>query len=88
MRLNCTIMKSHGAVETHCRKEWQMRENLRKARMKAGLTQADVARLAGLGLRQYKAIEYGESNGSVDVWKRLRSIFRKPIDYLLEQEED
>ena len=65
-----------------------MRENLRKARMKAGLTQADVARLAGLGLRQYKAIEYGESNGSVDVWKRLRSIFRKPIDYLLEQEED
>ena len=41
-----------------------MRVNLRKARLKAGLTQADVARMAGIGLRQYKAIEYGESNGS------------------------
>lgn len=65
-----------------------MRTNLRKSRTKAGLTQADVARMAGIGLRQYKAIEYGESNGSVEVWKHLRTIFRKPIDFLLEQEVD
>lgn len=65
-----------------------MRTNLRKARMKAGLTQADVARMVGIGLRQYKAIEYGESNGSVEVWKHLRTIFHKSIDFLLEQEAD
>ena len=65
-----------------------MRTNLRKSRTKAGLTQADVARVAGIGVRRYKAIECGESNGSVEVWKHLRTIFRKPIDFLLEQEVD
>ena len=61
-----------------------MREGLRKARTEKGLTQADMARMAGIGLRQYKAIEYGESNGSIDVWIRLKSILQKPIDTMLE----
>lgn len=65
-----------------------MRKNLRHERNRTGLTQADAARLLGISTRQYARLERGEADGSVDVWKRLRSIFRKPIDYLLEQEED
>ena len=40
-----------------------MRENLRRARKSAGLTQQAMADKLGIGLRHYKKIESGESLG-------------------------
>lgn len=42
-----------------------MRENLRRARKSAGLTQQAMADKLGIGLRHYKKIESGESLGSI-----------------------
>lgn len=47
------------------------RENLKKARAAAGMTQQQVADLLGVGLRHYQKIESGESNGSFEVWDAL-----------------
>ena len=51
-----------------------MRENLKKARQAAGMTQEQVAEKLGVGLRHYKKIESGESLGSIAIWDRLEDI--------------
>lgn len=51
-----------------------MRENLKKTRQEAGLTQQALADKLGIGLRHYKAIESGERLGSIQVWDMLEDI--------------
>lgn len=63
-----------------------MRNNLINERKNNKLTQAEVAKHVGITTRQYARLEAGTSKGSVDVWERLRGLFNKSIDYLLEQE--
>lgn len=52
-----------------------MRENLKKARKDAGLTQEKMAEKLGIGLRHYKYIEAGTVMGTVTMWDTLEDIF-------------
>lgn len=51
-----------------------MRENLKKARQAAGLTQQQIADLLGIGLRYYKQIEAGDRTGDFSLWDKLEDI--------------
>ncbi len=51
-----------------------MRTILKKARQDAGLTQQQIADRLGLSLRHYQKIEYGELNGSFEVWDALEDL--------------
>lgn len=51
------------------------RENLKKARKEAGMTQKQVAEYLFITERHYKAIEYGERVGSVELWDKLEDLF-------------
>ena len=64
-----------------------MRTNLINERKIKQITQAEVARILGITIRQYARLEAGTSDGSIKVWQRLKDLFHKPIDYLLEQVE-
>ena len=50
------------------------RENLKKARQEAGMTQQQMADRLGIGLRHYQKIEYGKLNGSFGVWDALEDL--------------
>lgn len=50
------------------------RENLKKARREAGLTQQQMADKLGITLRHYQKIEYAELNGSFAVWDALEDL--------------
>lgn len=52
-----------------------MRENLRKSRTDKNMTQKQVAEYLNVIERHYKAIEYGERLGSIDVWDKLEDLF-------------
>lgn len=53
-----------------------MRENLRKARKDAGMTQQQMAEELDISLRQYQRIEAGKSNGSFEIWDVLEDILK------------
>ena len=65
-----------------------MRQNLIAERKLNNLTQDKTANLIGITPRHYKSLEAGTSNGSVTIWEKLRNLFNKSIDYLLEQESN
>ena len=50
------------------------RENLKKARREAGLTQQQMAEKLNVGLRQYQRIEEGRSNGGYELWDALEDL--------------
>ena len=52
-----------------------MRENLKKARRDAGMTQQQVADLLGISLRYYQNIETGDRTGDFTLWDMLEDIF-------------
>ena len=54
------------------------RENLKKARMEAGMTQKEVAEHLGITLRPYQYIESGETLGSINIWDKLEDLFDIP----------
>lgn len=51
------------------------RENLKQARMKAGMTQQQVADHLGISLRHYARMESGEIIGFVELWDELEDLF-------------
>ena len=53
-----------------------MRENLKKARKAAGMTQQQVADYLGVCSRHYKYIESGRTVGGVELWDKLEDLFR------------
>lgn len=53
-----------------------MRENLKRARREAGMTQQQVADKLGIGLRHYKKLESGETLGSIELWDELEDTFK------------
>lgn len=63
-----------------------MRQNLRNARKRKGLTQRDIALLLNITVRQYGAIESGASNGSVKVWQEIKRVLGGTIDDLLQDD--
>ena len=52
-----------------------MRENLKKTRKAAGMTQQQMAEKLGIGLRHYKKIENGETLGSIELWDLMEDLF-------------
>jgi len=52
-----------------------MRENLKKARKEAGMTQKQVAEYLGITEQYYQYIEYGSRNGGFEIWDSLEDLF-------------
>lgn len=50
------------------------RENLKKARKAAGLTQQQMADKLGISLRYYQNIETGDRTGDFTLWDTLEDI--------------
>lgn len=49
----------------------QLGKNIRKARRKIGLTQAEVAQKAGVNMNYYSRIERGEVNSSIEIVENI-----------------
>lgn len=65
-----------------------IRKNLISARKHKCLTQFQVANSIGISYRQYQRLEAGTSNGSIDIWYKLKFLLNRSIDELLEQDTD
>ena len=52
-----------------------VRENLKKARRDAGMTQQQVADKLGISLRYYQNIEIGSREGNFILWDCLEDLF-------------
>lgn len=52
-----------------------MRENLKKARQEAGMTQKRVAEYLEISERYYRFIESGMRNGDFEIWDHLEDLF-------------
>lgn len=52
-----------------------MRQNLKEARQKAGMTQQQVADYLHTDVRYYKQIESGDRLGSIKMWDALEDLF-------------
>ena len=52
-----------------------MRQNLKEARQKAGMTQKQVAEYLGITLRAYQQIEAGEYQGKIEHWDKSEDLF-------------
>ena len=50
------------------------RENLKKARAAAGMTQQQVADLLGISLRYYQNVEAGDRIGDFALWDQLEDL--------------
>lgn len=61
-----------------------MRRNLKSCREKYGLTQVEFSKALGITVRQYHRIESGDSDGSIKLWEKIKSLLEQPIDFLLE----
>ena len=55
-----------------------MRENLKKARKDAGMTQKQVAEYLDIKERAYQYIESGKTLGSITYWDKLEDLFKIP----------
>lgn len=51
-----------------------MRKQLKEARMRAGLTQQQMAEKLGISLRYYQNIEAGERTGDFTLWDTLEDL--------------
>lgn len=52
-----------------------MRNNLKEARQKAGMTQKQVAEYLGISESHYQKIEYGKVMGKIVMWDILEDLF-------------
>ena len=51
------------------------RENLKKARKEAGMTQQQVADKLGISMIYYQKIEQGSRTGDFEIWDSLENLF-------------
>ncbi|MGB9860065.1 MAG: helix-turn-helix transcriptional regulator [Moorellaceae bacterium] len=63
-----------------------MRTALRRARLRAGLTQSEVARRVGLTRVSYTNIERGYKNPSVLTALRIARLLGKPVEELFDDD--
>lgn len=61
--------------------------NLRVARVTAGLTQANLARKAGVSQRHISNIECGRRRGSLDAWQKILRALNLPASALFDAQE-
>ncbi len=50
-------------------------EKMRILRIKAKMTQADVAEEIGISLSAYNSIENGKRIGTLETWKKIQKLF-------------
>ena len=62
-----------------------MRENLKKARKEAGMTQKQVAEYLGITEQHYQRIEYGKTIGKIEIWDELEDLFNSSQRFLRER---
>ena len=55
---------------------------LKKARKKAGLTQAQIAQKVNISVRHYQSIEAGTSKSSVDIAKLIAQVLNSTVEDL------
>lgn len=61
-----------------------MRENLKRARKEAGMTQRQVAEHLEISERMYQRIEDGSALGKITHWDKLEDLFNTPQRHLRE----
>ena len=66
--------KTRGQVQKHMERGLIMREQLKKARQEAGMTQQAMADKLGVTIGYYQKVEYEKLNGSFAVWDALEDI--------------
>lgn len=54
----------------------QLGKNIRKARQKLDLTQAEVAKKAGVNMNYYSRIERGEVNSSIEIVENIAKVLK------------
>lgn len=59
--------------------------NLKAARKERRFTQSKLAKTLGISTRHYQDLEYGVSEGSVQIWRQLAQILNFTIDHLLKE---
>lgn len=59
-----------------------LKDNLKKARMNAGLTQKETAKQLGVVQQQYARWEQGQRNPKIEVLDKLADIFNTTTDAL------
>lgn len=52
-----------------------MRNELKKARQDAGMTQKNIAEYLGITEKAYQNIEYGKRIGKIETWDKLEDLF-------------
>ena len=55
-----------------------LRNNLRTARLKNGMTQYAAAHAVGISWRYFQEIEAGRREGKTALWDKLEDLFRVP----------
>lgn len=63
-------------------------ENLKKAREKAGLTQAEAAESIGISLSGYAKIEYGKSWVGAEIIEKISKALKVPASSLFKVESE
>ncbi len=74
--------KRDGSAEVYAR----LGRNLRAARLRLGLTQAEVADRAGLSIPFISFLESASKKGSVDTYDRLSRVLGVPLSELFREE--
>lgn len=57
---------------------WSMRQTLKLARTKSGMTQLQTAAAVEISERYYQHIEAGTREGKGQLWDQLEALFRVP----------
>ena len=65
-----------------------MRKNLKDARLKAGMTQKQVAEYLRITEQHYQRIEYGRVIGKIEIWDKLEDLFNYPQRILRENPDN
>lgn len=53
------------------------------ARNNCKFTQKELAKMIGISVRQYQRLEYGESEGSLKIWKKISKFLNVSIENLI-----
>ncbi len=62
--------------------------NLTNERVKANLSQKELAKLVGTTKQHISRLEAGTSDGSIKIWKKIALLFNESLDYMLRFEQN
>lgn len=68
----------------HIKRGGKMRNNLKSCRIERGYTQKEFAEKLTITERQYQRIESGEQDGTMKLWRKIKRLLARSIDFLEE----